>query len=49
MDNLTKVETGTLDFYTQQLASLVSPTLADRRWMEKIVKVVNDTWDQNGE
>lgn len=22
--------------------------MADRRWMEKIVKVVHDTWDPNG-
>ncbi|KAI8092354.1 AVL9/DENND6 domain-containing protein [Gilbertella persicaria] len=48
IDVLVNVETGTLEFYNQQLVSLVSPTLADRRWMENIVKVVNDTWNQNG-
>jgi hypothetical protein len=42
------VETGTLEFYNPQLVNVVSPTIADRRWMENMVKVVNDTWNQNG-
>lgn len=48
IDVLVNVETGTLEFYNTQLVSLVSPTIADRRWMENIVKVVNDTWNTNG-
>lgn len=48
IDVLVNVETGTLEFYNPQLVNLVSPTLADRRWMENIVKVVNDTWNTNG-
>lgn len=48
IDVLVNVETGTLEFYNAQLVNLVSPTLADRRWMENIVKVVNDTWNTNG-
>ncbi|KAI9257848.1 transport protein Avl9-domain-containing protein, partial [Helicostylum pulchrum] len=47
IDVLVNVETGTLEFYNTQLVSLVSPTIADRRWMENIVKVVNDTWNTN--
>ncbi|KAI8365811.1 transport protein Avl9-domain-containing protein [Choanephora cucurbitarum] len=47
IDVLVNVETGILEFYNQQLSHLVSPTLADRRWMEEIVKVVNDTWNQS--
>ncbi|KAI8096783.1 transport protein Avl9-domain-containing protein [Halteromyces radiatus] len=47
IDVLVNVENGTLEFYDQKLASIVHPTLADRRWMEKIVKVVHDTWDDN--
>jgi hypothetical protein len=47
IDVLVNVENGTLEFYNPQLANLVNPTLADRRWMENIVKVVNDTWNQN--
>lgn len=45
---LVKVESGTIEFYNHKLENLVSPTLADRRWMEKIVRVVNDTWDDKG-
>ncbi|KAL0076098.1 transport protein Avl9-domain-containing protein [Phycomyces blakesleeanus] len=47
IDVLVNVETGTIEFYNQQLASVVNPTMADRRWTEKIVKVVNSTWDPN--
>ncbi|CAO3612613.1 unnamed protein product [Mucor hiemalis] len=47
IDVLVNVETGTLEFYNAQLVNLVSPTLADRRWMENLVKVVNDTWNTN--
>ncbi|KAI9487840.1 MAG: transport protein Avl9-domain-containing protein [Benjaminiella poitrasii] len=47
IDVLVNVETGTLEFYNPQLVHLVSPTMADRRWMENIVKVLNDTWNQN--
>ncbi|OAD70697.1 hypothetical protein PHYBLDRAFT_115220 [Phycomyces blakesleeanus NRRL 1555(-)] len=42
IDVLVNVETGTIEFYNQQLASVVNPTMADRRWTEKIVKVVNN-------
>lgn len=48
IDVLVNVETGTLEFYNQSLVSCVSHTIADRRWMESIVRVVNDTWSQNG-
>ncbi|KAI8983830.1 transport protein Avl9-domain-containing protein [Pilobolus umbonatus] len=47
IDVLVNVENGTLEFYNPNLVQLVSPTLADRRWMENIVKIVNDTWDKN--
>ncbi|GAN01239.1 cytoplasm protein [Mucor ambiguus] len=48
IDVLVNLDNGALEFYNQQLVSLVNPTIADRRWMENIVKVVNDTWNQNG-
>ncbi|CEP13761.1 hypothetical protein [Parasitella parasitica] len=47
IDVLVNLGNGTLEFYNPQLASLVNHTIADRRWMENIVKVVNDTWNQN--
>ncbi|ORZ09801.1 AVL9/DENND6 domain-containing protein [Absidia repens] len=47
IDVLVNVETGTFEFYDQKLQSIVNLTLADRRWMENIVKVVYDTWDTN--
>ncbi|KAL0140934.1 transport protein Avl9-domain-containing protein [Mucor lusitanicus] len=47
IDVLVNLDNGALEFYNQQLVSLVNPTIADRRWMENIVKVVNDTWNQN--
>ncbi|KAI8141594.1 transport protein Avl9-domain-containing protein [Fennellomyces sp. T-0311] len=46
IDVLVNVETGSLEFHNQQLSNIVGPTMADRRWMEKIVRVVNDTWDE---
>ncbi|RUP46808.1 hypothetical protein BC936DRAFT_146497, partial [Jimgerdemannia flammicorona] len=48
VDVLVNVEQGTLEFYNQGLSSLVGLTMADRRWMDKIFKTVNDTWDVNG-
>ncbi|KAI9278184.1 transport protein Avl9-domain-containing protein [Phascolomyces articulosus] len=47
IDVLVNVETGTLEFHNQKLYNIVGPTMADRRWMEKIVRVVNDTWDES--
>ncbi|KAI8365945.1 transport protein Avl9-domain-containing protein [Radiomyces spectabilis] len=46
-DVLVNVENGTIEYYNQRLSSIVSPTMADRRWTEKILRVLNDTWDQN--
>lgn len=42
------MESGSIEFYNEKLADVVRLTMADRRWMEKIVRVVNDTWDLNG-
>lgn len=42
------MENGTLEFFDPQLASLVSHTTADRRWMDKLTKVINATWDPAG-
>ncbi|KAI8069574.1 transport protein Avl9-domain-containing protein [Gongronella butleri] len=47
IDVLVNIESGTLEIYDPKLASLVSLTMADRRWMESMVKVVLDTWDAN--
>ncbi|KAG1453127.1 hypothetical protein G6F56_007649 [Rhizopus delemar] len=48
IDVLVNVETGTLDFYDPSLIPYVSHTLSDRRWMESIMRAVNDTYRQNG-
>ncbi|GAB5590512.1 hypothetical protein Unana1_05412 [Umbelopsis nana] len=45
IDVLVHVENGTLEFFDPSLASLVHHTTADRRWMDKLTKVVNSTWD----
>ncbi|CAO3692602.1 unnamed protein product [Umbelopsis ramanniana] len=45
IDVLVHVENGTLEFFDPQLASLVTHTTADRRWMDKLTKVINATWD----
>lgn len=42
------MESGSIEFYNEKLADVARLTMADRRWMEKIVRVVNDTWDLNG-
>ncbi|KAI9488955.1 transport protein Avl9-domain-containing protein [Zychaea mexicana] len=47
IDVLVNVETGSLEFHNQRLSAMVGPTMADRRWMENIVRVVNDTWDES--
>ncbi|KAG2174103.1 hypothetical protein INT43_004123 [Umbelopsis isabellina] len=45
IDVLVHVDNGTLEFFDPNLASIVSHTMADRRWMDKLTKVVNNTWD----
>ncbi|ORX59583.1 hypothetical protein DM01DRAFT_1333049 [Hesseltinella vesiculosa] len=47
IDALVNIESGTIDIYDPKLASLTNLTMADRRWMENMVKVVLDTWDAN--
>ncbi|KAF7729984.1 late secretory pathway protein avl9 [Apophysomyces ossiformis] len=42
IDVLVNVETGNLEFYDQKLAYAVNPTMADRRWMERITHSVLD-------
>ncbi|KAG1050667.1 hypothetical protein G6F43_007076 [Rhizopus delemar] len=48
IDVLVNVETGTIEFYDQRLIPVVSHTIADRKWMEGIVKVVYDGWNEDG-
>ncbi|OZJ02723.1 hypothetical protein BZG36_05107 [Bifiguratus adelaidae] len=45
LDVLVNVENGTIDFRNPLISSVTALTMADRRWMEKIVKTVYDTWD----
>lgn len=48
IDVLVNVETGTIEFYDQRLIPVVNHTIADRKWMEGIVKVVYDGWNEDG-
>ncbi|KAH8554004.1 AVL9/DENND6 domain-containing protein [Umbelopsis sp. PMI_123] len=49
IDVLVHVDNGTLEFFDPQLASIVHHTMADRRWMDKLTKVINTTWDPAGD
>ena len=40
-----KIETNTFEFRDPQLERLVALTAADRKWMDDIVKDVNDGWN----
>ncbi|KAI0632312.1 transport protein Avl9-domain-containing protein [Trametes polyzona] len=44
---LVNVETGTIEFRDPKLERLVGLTPADRKWMDDIVKDVNDGWDED--
>lgn len=40
-----QTETATLEFRNPRLERLVALTPADRKWIEEIVRDVNDSWD----
>lgn len=40
-----KIETNTFEFRDPQLERLVALTPADRKWMDDIVRDVNEGWD----
>ena len=42
---LLQTENATLEFRNPRLERLVALTAADRKWMDEIVRDVNDTWD----
>jgi hypothetical protein len=41
-----KTEEGTFEFRDPKLERLVGLTAADRKWMDDIVRDVNETWDE---
>ncbi|KAI6044759.1 transport protein Avl9-domain-containing protein [Pisolithus marmoratus] len=45
IDLLINTETATLEFRNPRLERLVALTAADRKWMDEIVRDVNDAWD----
>ena len=42
-----QIETGTIEFRDPKLERFVGLTPADRKWMDDIVKDVNDTWHED--
>ncbi|KAI0769078.1 transport protein Avl9-domain-containing protein [Trametes elegans] len=47
IDLLVNIETGTVEFRDPKLERLVGLTPADRKWMDDIVKDVNDGWAED--
>ncbi|KAG8214506.1 transport protein Avl9-domain-containing protein [Butyriboletus roseoflavus] len=45
IDLLVNTETATLEFRNPRLERLVALTPADRKWVDEIVREVNDSWD----
>ncbi|KIJ64419.1 hypothetical protein HYDPIDRAFT_111733 [Hydnomerulius pinastri MD-312] len=46
IDLLINTETATLEFRNPRLERLAALTAADRKWMDEIVRDVNDAWDE---
>ncbi|KAI0373648.1 hypothetical protein BV20DRAFT_962201 [Pilatotrama ljubarskyi] len=44
---LVNIETGTIEFRDPKLERLVGLTPADRKWMDDILKDVNETWNED--
>ena len=51
IDVFVNVEKGEVDFYNEELEKLVALTPADRRFMDQLMHIVNNTWHEknNGE
>ncbi|THH14534.1 hypothetical protein EW146_g5804 [Bondarzewia mesenterica] len=45
---LVNIETGVLEFRDPRLERAVGLTAADRKWMDEIVRDVNESWDDDG-
>jgi len=45
LDASSQTETATLEFRNPRLERLVALTPADRKWIDEIVRDVNDSWD----
>lgn len=43
---LVNIETGALDFKDPKLERTTALTAADRKWMDEIVRDVNEGWDE---
>jgi hypothetical protein len=41
-----QLETGQLEFRNPALERTVGLTAADRKWMDEVVKDVNESWDE---
>ncbi|KZS96061.1 hypothetical protein SISNIDRAFT_483460 [Sistotremastrum niveocremeum HHB9708] len=46
MDILVNIETNTLEFRNSQVERLVNLTAADRKWIDDLVRDVNQTWNE---
>ena len=45
IDLLVNVETGAVEFRDARLERTIALTAADRKWMDEIVRDVNDGWE----
>lgn len=46
LSSLLQTETATLEFRNARLERLAALTPADRKWVDEIVRDVNDSWDE---
>jgi hypothetical protein len=44
-----QLETGTIEFRNPAIERVAGLTAADRKWMDEVVKDVNDTWQEGEE
>ena len=42
-----QIETGTIEFRDTKLEKLAALTPADRKWMDDVVRDVNENWDES--
>ena len=48
-NTLTQTETGTVEFRDPKLEKSAGLTAADRKWMDDIIKDVNEGWEEEGQ
>jgi hypothetical protein len=47
IDMLVNIETSQIEYRTPHVERMVALTAADRKWIDDVVKDVNDTWNEN--